>query len=329
MNINEACNLLGIPTNSSADDVKKAFRKKAAEYHPDRNSDKDAEVKFKAINEAYQLLDKNGTDPYDDDDFLLRKLREEMMRNFGGSVRVNLNGRPSVVNSEPIIVPIEISFETSIIGGKKDITYERDVKCSYCSDGNVFGTDVCDKCKGFGWRTYGNDHRELPCTTCGGTGKTKHKCGSCNGSGSVKRTDSVKISIPPGSSSGMRMILKGMGNYRSVGIYDNVIAVIHVIKDKDMELNGDDVISTVELSLLEALRGTKKKLRTIKGEKLLSFQPKTRHKDTVRVGGYGVPPYGSHIVIVEVKYPDDVSGVIKALESTKEGEPEEILGEQN
>jgi molecular chaperone DnaJ len=341
MNTHQACSLLEVPVGASMDDVKKAFKKKAAEYHPDRNKAEDAETKFKAVNEAYQLLEKHGTTPpafsdvssqfYNHSDHLADELRRQMDQVFNIHFR-----QPNQARGEPIIVNVEVPFEMAVLGGKKEITYERTVKCD-CSS-QAAGKVLCQKCGGHGYRKYGHgpqspEDKQLPCTNCKGTGYTpssvQSSCSECAGSGMKKSVDTLKVSIPPGVESGLRLILKGKGHYRPSGVYDNVIAVMHVLPDHDMQLSGEDVISVVELNLLEALKGTKRKLRTVKGEKTLTFKPKTRHRDTVKVSGFGVPPNGAHTIIVNVSYPEDVTDLIKVLESKDEPVPEEISGEQS
>ncbi len=337
MNIQEACNILGIEPGTSKEEAKKAFRKKAAEYHPDKNSSDGAEQKFKDINSAYQLIEKHGTTPqtsnvgsefYDHGDHLAEELRRRMNINFGFGF-----GRPSQFRSEPIIVSTDIPFDVAVLGGRKEITYERTIKCESCTGGKISTNKVmCPKCGGHGHRKYGSEDRELPCTTCGATGYISNEttCSDCRGSGTRKSVDTLKISIPPGMESGVRLILKGKGNYNAaIGQYDSVIAVISVLPDHDMQLDNGDVISVVELSLLEALKGTKKTVRTVKGEKTLAFKPKTRHRDSIRVSGFGVPPHGGHTIIVNVSYPDNVDDLIDVLENKPKTEPEEISGEQS
>lgn len=339
MNIQDACNILGIAPGASKEDAKKAFKKKAIEYHPDKNSSEGAEQKFKEINSAYQLIEKHGTVPqysnvgsefYDHGDHLAEELRRRMNVNFGFGFGF---GRPAQFRSEPIIISVEIPFEIAVLGGKKEVTYERTIKCETCSGGKVsINKIMCSKCGGHGHRKYGTDERELPCTTCGATGYISNDvtCNECHGSGIKKSIDTLKITIPPGMESGIRLILKGKGNYNpAVSIYDNVIAVISVLPDHDMHLDNGDVISVIELSLLEALQGTKKTVRTVKGEKTLAFKPKTRHRDTIRVSGFGVPPHGAHTVVVNVSYPDNVDDIIDVLKNKDKLEPEEISGVQS
>jgi molecular chaperone DnaJ len=329
MNIQDAYKILGIKPGATKEEAKKAFREKAAKYHPDKNNNsKEAEDKFKEINSAYQLIDKGEISQrqyYDHSGHLAEELRRRMNDFFPGS---NFGNR---FVSEPIIINIEIPFEMSILGGKKDITYERKIKCESCSLGQVQVNKVmCPKCNGHGYRKYSDDENNLPCTKCKATGYISNSipCEKCNGTSNQNSVDTLRVKIPPGVMSGVRLVLKGKGNYRT-GFYDNVIVIISVMPDRDMQLSNGDVISVVELSLLEALQGTKKKLRTVKGEKTLTFKPKIKHRDTVKVSGFGVPPYGSHTVVVNVSYPDDVSDIVELLKTKDEPEPEEILGVQS
>lgn len=336
MNIQEACSILGIEEGSSKDEVKKAFKKKAIEYHPDKNKAADAEQKFKDINNAYQLLDKHGTIPistnvnsefYDHSADFAEELRRRMdFMNFGF-------GRPIQFHSNPIIIPLDIPFEMSVLGGVKEINYERTIKCNACNNGKISVNKVkCTKCEGKGYRTYGTDDKNLPCTTCGGTGSISNNinCKECGGSGTRKSLDTLKITIPPGVISSTKLILKNKGNYNdTMNIYDNVIVVISVLPDKELQLSGNDVISVIEISLLEALQGTKKTIRTVKGDKILAFKPKTKNKETIRVAGFGVPPNGAHTIIVNVSYPDNVDELINVLINKQEPQLEEISGVQN
>jgi molecular chaperone DnaJ len=327
MNVHEACHLLGVPIGASDLDVKTAFKKKAIEYHPDRNKEPNAEAKFKEINSAFQFLEEHGTKPpayndvssqfYSSSDHLAEELRRQMDEVFNKHVHVN---------NTAVSVNVEIPFETAISGGVLEVRYTRMVKCDACIDGRTKG--VCSKCNGSGKRKYGSgavqaaNDRELPCNVCFGTGVAgAGPCRICQGTSKKKYAEVIPVTIKPGTMNGTKIQMRGFGNYILRDLYGDLLININVKANADgLTLSGEDVISVVELSLLEALKGTKKSLRTIKGEKVLEFKPKIKNGDRIRVAGFGVPPNGSHIVMVQINYPEDVSELIKVLES----KPEEL-----
>jgi molecular chaperone DnaJ len=326
MNIHEACRILEIPIGTSTSELKAAFKKKAIEYHPDRNPENPkAEIKFKEINSAYQFLEKNGTNPpafndikspfYSTSDDLAEELRRRMDSVFTNVASVRV----------PLTLIIDIPFEIAISGGVHDLTYTRIIKCDSCIQGKSKNGTKCHKCNGVGRRKYGTgavqalNDRELVCNKCMGTGVISDVCNDCQGTYKKKHLETVPITIRPGTMQGSKLKFKGLGNYVNGNFgkdfYDDLVLSINVKDNADgLIISGEDVISTVELSLLEALKGTKKSLRTIKGDKILEFKPKIKHGDRVRVAGFGVPPNGAHIFVVNVNYPENVTSLIETLE---------------
>jgi molecular chaperone DnaJ len=273
MNTTEACDLLGIPVGASADEVKKAFKKKAIEFHPDKNKDPGAEEKFKKINEANQFLEKNGTAPN----------QNPFNMPFGGVHNINdqINDyfrhvyiHQQYQQADPsnhIYVDVPVTFAESVLGAEKQVEYERKVKCN--------------KCQG------------------------DPNCSNCNGKNEITVKEILKISIVPGTTS-VTKNLRNKGHFNLGQLYVKIRAA----KDKDMRLEGADIVSNITLTLLEALQGVKKTVRTIKGEKVLTLGPKTKNGDIIRVNGFGVPPFGSHIIKIAVEYPEDVTKIIEILE---------------
>lgn len=303
MNLTEAYEVLGIDSSATKDEIKSAFKKNAAKYHPDVNKSNDAEDKFKKVGEAYQLLtNPNPSNHFrSSDDEVLNEIRRRVAETFRTNIGMPMgdpfmnfsihnipNGYSNVhgVSVEPIIVNLKIPFKISVIGSKEEIKYNRDVFC-------------CNK-------TY---------------------CERCKGTGKVNITQTVKVKIPPGTSHSSRLVLKGVGHFVTEGLNGNVIVNISVEDVPNMILSGLDVISTIELSLLEALKGTRVTVNTIHGNKTLTINPKTKHGDKIRVSGYGTPPLGAHIFHINVNYPKDVSRVIEFLEGGNVV-PEEISGEK-
>jgi molecular chaperone DnaJ len=216
----------------------------------------------------------------------------------------------------PLVINIEIPFEIAISGGFQEVQYTRSIKCESCKNGK--NKTSCLKCNGSGKRKYGvqASDRELPCTHCTGTGFVLSGiCNVCNGK-SVKNTlAKINIKINPGTINGTKITLNGNGNNIIDNLYGDLVVVINVkASSEGLTLSGSDVISVVELTLLEALKGTKKSLRTIKGDKVLEFKPKIKNGDKIRVSGFGVPPNGAHIFTVSVVYPEDVSNLISVLD---------------
>jgi DnaJ-class molecular chaperone len=294
MNVQEACNLLGIPVGASEEDVKKAFKKKAIEFHPDKNKDPGAEATFKRINEASQYLEKNGTTERVNN-FSGNFTIDEILRQQMGSVfnmHVNRGQRRQQNN---IFVTVEVPFATSVLGGNQNISYERTIRCNSCKGtGKVPNTSVDAK-----------DPDTL--------------CASCKGSGTTKQREHYAIVISPGFVNGTQMVIRGKGHWFKDAAYDDVVVQVRVVQDSEMRLEGVNVISNIELTLLEALSGCKKEVRTIKGNKTLTLKPKTRNGDEIKVKGFGVPNNGSHIINVVVNYPEDVTKLIECLEKGNDG----------
>lgn len=298
MNSQEAYNILGVSPGIPEDELKKAYRKKASELHPDVNKAENAEEKFKELNAAYELLQKpppvNKFDVnYTPFDFTIEDFSPG--RDFDPFFKFRGNFRPSgfryqnpnffrVVETDPII----ITFEESILGCSKETTVR--------------------------WGS--------PCDTCHGNRIVEgNKCLRCDGSGINRMETAVSLNVHPGTINGEMFNLQVSNNVHAK-------VVINVLPDHAMRLEGRDVISVLDISLLEALKGTSRKVRTIKGERSLKIKPGVKNRDPVRVSGFGVPPYGSHIFLVNVKYPDNLQPLVEFLEKNQEP-AEEIKGESD
>jgi DnaJ-class molecular chaperone len=135
------------------------------------------------------------------------------------------------------------------------------------------------------------------------------------------------VPVPAGAAPGLRISVPGKGDYLPrYKAYADAIFAIHVIPDRELSREGNDVVSVIDIDLIDALKGCHKKVRTVRGEKTLKIHGGIRHKDTIRVNGFGVPPDGGHLFLVDVKYPQNLEPLIKALEKTEE-EPEIITGD--
>jgi molecular chaperone DnaJ len=336
MNTTEACNILGIKPGASEEEISKAFRKKAAKLHPDKNIERDTTEDFKRVNEAHQYLKQHGSSvqnpwrsPVEDFDFSpFRRVDGGSFDPFrdifmGGTFR-------RAAQATSIKASVDLTFEESVLGCTKEVTINRRDRCKICSgEGQIpsKNTKPCAMCEGSGERVIFGIKR--PCQTCLGKGevKTPEQCPNCHGSGGLPADHVLTVSIPPGSENGSKIRLGRQGDFSfGLGQLDAFLTV-NVTPDKELTRDGDDVISILEISLLEALKGTSKVVRTVKGEKTLRIQPGVKNKDPIRVSGFGVPPNGNHIFILNVKYPQDIGPLIELLETSKDEPLEEIEGE--
>jgi len=311
LNLQEAYSILGLPTSASQEEAKKRYRELTRKYHPDINKEPGAEEKFKKINEAYGCVQSGkGTDK-----------EPPIMRNpfdeFG--IR-NPFGRQQYRNYVPLInINITITFKESVLGCKKDISFKRYTQCDNCGgQGEQHINNGCDKCKGSGMITQrrGGMIFSQTCDKCGGVRKMQ-PCQRCNASGNIEVESSVQVNIPGGVESGDVLRLNGMGNYMGsiMGFaqYTDVHLHIEVEPAPGLSIIGRDVVSHIDISLLEALSGCNKKVNTINGEIDISIPPKSKNKDEVIIPKLGVEGIGSQRVILNVQYPDNIQALLNVL----------------
>lgn len=302
MNLKEAYSILELPEGTDAEAAKKKYRELTKKYHPDVNKDPGAEDKFKKINEAYQIV------------------------STGKDTELNTpywNSRPQspfthIVNSN-IMLNTTISFKESIIGSKTDLKYNRKVKCATCSgNGGIKKNNGCDRCGGNGMivNQQGHSFFARTCDKCHGQVSVS-PCNECKAEGSIMVETSVSVSIPGGIPNEGVLRLGGMGNYAgsifNSDQYTDVHLKINVTPISGLILDGMNVVSNLDISLLEALEGCTKKINTIDGIKDIYISPKIKNKDTVKIPKLGVNRQGDQQVIIGVNYPDDVSAVISTL----------------
>lgn len=308
MNTHEAYKILELNNNATSEEINNAFRKLAKKYHPDRNKDNpEAEAKFKEINSAYQLLN----NPQQEQSFGHNgnvDLNDIFSQVFGGG-RHPFNPFQSQNKAPDSISYVTLTFAESVLGVEKELNVTQNILCKDCNgDGFIKETADCTLCHGKGSKTAsfsrGNMQFIEPCFMCRQTGKQVKDCKSCvNHSGYTSSTINAKIKIPGGVQNGNVLRIPGS------------LLKITVNSDPDMEFDGTNVFSNIEISLLDALRGVSKPVRTVKGEMNLKIPPNIKNGNSVQVHGYGVNGQGSHIFNVSVKYPEDkIEKLIKVLE---------------
>lgn len=331
MTLQEAYKTLGLNQGASEKDITSAFRKLAAQYHPDKNpGNKEAEEKFKKISNAYDILKdpskadgamRGGLDPnmgFDPtSDFM------NFVMNFGGMGGMPGGGNFSnstIRNVPPPSVVLNLTFNESVLGATKKIAFKKQVKCNACDgNGSFVGSNKCKSCNGRGTTTSTNKAMVFisTCGACRGTGRKVTPCTECNKQGFKVEDVESDANIPGGVHD--RQILKGRGAGHFVGkhfgqdAYNDLHIRIRVQKDKDMSHDGKDVISSIDISLLDALKGTTKTVRTVKGDAELNISKSIKNGDKLYLQGYGVNEKGNHIFIVNVNYPKDTDRLIEFL----------------
>jgi len=328
---------LNVKKDASAEEVKKAYRKLALEFHPDKNPDnKQAEEKFKEISAAYEVLsDKEKREQYDTYGAVgrqaeqqqyndhLKDFQERMRQEFGGfSPRQNLRG-------DDISKSIGLSFMEAARGCQKTIKIEYPYGCKPCSgngskDGNSIKT--CTACNGAGKtaRQHGFMQVVTTCGTCRGQGfEVVDKCSDCAGTGIKSKVEKLKVKFPPGIDSGNTMRLPGKGMPSDmVDTPGDLFLSVTVNKHPTFIRRGLDVFSKLDVGYIDVILGTKITIPIISGNIVLKVPPGTQPECMLKVPKKGIAAKdktGDHIVVVKVKIPDKISKKEKEmLEQIKE-----------
>src|SRR5881396_1556880 len=347
--------ILGVSETATTDEIKKAFRRLAKQHHPDRNpSNPQAAERFKEINEAHDVLsDADKRRKYDQlrrygayagaarpsegaggaIDFDLSDLSS-----FGGlgDIFSSIFGRrgsgggaegPLGEEEEEIETTVSIPFRVAALGGKVPVTLRMPEVCPTCggsggAPGATFST--CPECRGRGTISFGQGGFAVtrPCPVCRGRGKVpSQRCPTCQGSGEVRQEKHLTITIPAGTEDGTRLRLKGQG---AKGRGDIVVA-IQVEPDRFFRREGLDVIGVVPINLAQALLGSKIKVRTLDGKRVvLKVPPGTQHGQKFRIPGQGIERNGRrgdqyveiHVQIPEKLTPDQEAAVREFAEKS-------------
>ena len=360
--------VLGVSKGASDDEIKKAYRKLAKKYHPDMNpGDKEAEAKFKEVNEAYSILSDSekrarydqfghaGVDPnygaggpgggfggFDMGDIDLGDIFGSFFGGgfdgFGGSTSSRRNGPQK---GESLRASLTISFEEAAFGCEKEINLNRTEECEAChGSGAEPGTtaETCPDCRGTGvvrvqQRTGGFAFSSsAPCSRCRGTGKIIHTpCKACGGSGSVKKSKRVTVSIPAGIDDGQAISLRGQGNAgKNGGPAGDLIVAVHVKPHPQFHRDGTTVLYEQPVTFYQAVMGAELEIPTIDGKVKYNLPAGTQTGTTFRLRGKGIPELrgrgrGDQYVTVRVQIPTSLNGEQKeALRAFAEAMGEDV-----
>jgi molecular chaperone DnaJ len=330
--------ILGVDKNASDKDIKKAYRKMALKYHPDKNTDKDAEIKFKDAAEAYDVLSnpekKSNYDKYGSVDGRGFNM-EDIYSNFGDifgdfGFQGAFNKRYNRPKGSNLRVKVSLNINEILTGSTKKIKYKRQDKCSSCS-GNG-GSDVrkCIPCNGTGERQvrtstpFGYMATMTPCPDCNGTGdQIFNKCNDCGGTGTKSVNETLDIEIPAGVSNGMQLNMKGKGGYVRNGDYGDLHILIEELYDNSYIREGNNIIVEKEINVIDSLLGNQIIVDTPNGKIKLNIESGTEHGKTYRVGGKGIPDInfglGDMYIKIKIKIPKNLSDEeIEILNKLKE-----------
>lgn len=305
MNLKEAYAILELPQTATPDEAKKRYRELTKKYHPDINKDSGAEDKFKKINEAYQCVSTGqGTD----------KQTYASVNNTD-----NPFNRQRVIRLENVELHQTISFDESVFGSTKSFSYNRRSKCQSCNgEGEVKMNNGCVKCGGRGmiFTQQVNMMISQTCPACYGRMPRK-PCAPCSSQGSVESTANVDVVIPGGTENGRVFRLQGMGNFAGafMGLeqYTDAFLYINVTPKQGMSIIGMNVVSAINISLLEAIQGCKKTVKTLDGEKEITVKPFSKNKEEAAISKLGVNRRGDHVFIINVDYPKNTDKLVAAL----------------
>ncbi len=332
--------VLEIPRNANEEDIKKAFRRKALQYHPDRNREEGATERFKEINEAYQVLsDPESRGRYDH--FGHQGVNGNGGRGFEGfgdfggfgDIFESFFGGASATRSRrghDVELALNISFRESIFGTARETEIMRREVCSRCNGSRGepgTSTHTCRTCNGAGkvrraQRTlFGSFEQISECPTCRGIGtRVEKECTRCNGSGASNNRRKISIDIPAGVDDGTRIVMRGHGDVGEFGGGAGDLYVrVQVEPDRVFSRSGNDVLIRAELNVVSAMLGGKITVPTLEGDKEVDVAPGVQTGQQIVLSGLGVPrlrkdgPRGDQVVQIAVITPRSLTSQQKKL----------------
>lgn len=336
--------VLGISKGASDEEIKKAYKKMARKYHPDLNpGDKEAEEKFKEVNEAYEVLsDPNKKARYDqyghagvdpnfgaggagfDGNFDFGDLGDIFGSFFGGGFGGGRRTNPNAPQrGESIRQSLTISFEEAAFGCEKEVTVDRMEPCDTChGNGCASGTtpEVCPDCHGTGTVQV---RRQTPmgvfatssaCGRCGGKGKIIHQpCPDCRGSGTVRKRRTIQASVPAGIDNGQTISIRGQGHAgKNGGPAGDLLITIMVRPHELFRREGTSVLCEAPITFAQAVLGAELEIPTIDGKVKYDLPEGTQSGTTFRLKGKGIPAIngrgrGDQYVTVYIETPRNLN----------------------
>lgn len=359
--------LLEISRSANGDEIKKAYRKKALQYHPDRNPDNhEAEEKFKLVSEAFEVLsndqkrqiyDQFGHEGLQNGGFgggfqnaedifsSFGDIFEDFFGFGGGGGRQRSSGRRAR-RGRDLQVEVEVEFLEACFGTEKEISVTSQVNCETCDgSGAKAGSEPerCSYCNGYGQVQVNQGFFRIStaCPQCQGEGKIiKEKCSSCKGKKRVAKERKLKLKVPAGVESGMRLVLRSEGEVGSEGGIPGDLYALIIVKDhEEFHRDGDDILTELKLSFPELALGTKLKVNTIEGETEVDVKAGTQSGDILRIRHAGVANVrsgkrGDHLISIQAVTPKKLNkkqkqlmaDLLEELQDEKEKKPKKKKG---
>jgi len=324
--------VLGVDKNATEAEIKKAYRQKAIQFHPDKNpGNKEAEENFKVAAEAYEVLSnpekKARYDRYGhegmggfggggnygggmsmDDIFSnFGDIFESFGAGFGGSPFGSSGRRSRRVNKgSDLRIKVKVNLEEVLNGVEKKIKVNKYVNCKKCNGSGAKDSSSiknCTTCNGAGYVTrvtntfIGQMQTQSVCPSCGGEGKTiTDKCTACYGNGVVRDEDIISINLPAGVMEGMQLSMRGKGNAAARGgVPGDLIVIIEEIPHPQLVRDGQNLLYEHYISFPEAALGTHIEVPTIEGKARVKIEPGTQSGKVLRLKNKGLPEINSNM----------------------------------
>ncbi|MFO7773293.1 MAG: molecular chaperone DnaJ [Dehalococcoidia bacterium] len=304
--------LLGVPRNASDEEIKRAFRKLAFQYHPDRNREPRAEEKFKEINEAYQILsDPEKRRRYDRygrvdveggfADFGFGGLGD-IFESFFGAFGTPFGRTAQRVprKGDSLRTHLSLSFQEAVFGCTREVEIQRIEYCPSCHGiGSERGTnpETCPDCRGTGQvrrvqqSIFGRYTSITACARCEGSGAViSNPCSQCHGRGRTKMKRGIKVDIPAGVDNGQQLCLEGEGSAGSYGgPAGDLYITLSVQPHKLFQRHGSDILYELSINFAQAALGDEVRVPSLDGKVELKIPPGTQSGETFRLKGKGIP----------------------------------------
>ncbi len=306
--------VLGVSRDASQEEIKKAYRRLARDYHPDVSDDPDAEHKFKEINLAYQTLSdpakRRQYDMYGGEGFTLDMFDfmgdiTDIFEAFFGAPFGRRTGRqaPRTARGSNVHLGLALTFEEAAFGVTRDVEVERLAVCDRCGGGGAEPGSAPVRCGGCGGTGEVSDVRRSVfgtimatrlCVTCGGSGQEiTSPCTACGGEGRSLERRTVSVEVPAGVADGMDLRMEGIGQQGRRGAPSgDLYLTIHVEPHPTFDRRGQDLFAVLEVPVTQALLGVDLEIETLDGTETVAIPPGTRAGTVLRLRGRGVPNLG-------------------------------------